>query len=98
MSIIQEKILDNYHIPLSIEQTEIILNQMKTNVFQIHPGKFSSRGTGFFWRIPYPDENNLLTVLITKNHVINEVCIEKEKEIVISLCKDKKKKKLKKLI
>ena len=92
MSIIQERILENYHIPLSIEQTEIILNQMKTSVCQIHPGKFCARGTGFFCRIPYPDENNLLTVLITNNHVINEECIEKEKEIVVSLCKDKKKK------
>ena len=28
-------------------------------------------GTGFFCRIPYPDKENLLPVLITCNHVFN---------------------------
>lgn len=29
-------------------------------------------GTGFFCRIPFPDINHLLQVLITNNHVLGE--------------------------
>ena len=39
------------------------------------------KGTGFFCKIPFPDKNNLLTVLITNNHILNEKDIENNKII-----------------
>ena len=35
------------------------------------------QGTGFFCKIPFPDEKNVLPVLITNNHIINEELLYK---------------------
>ena len=35
--------------------------------------KDGSKGTGFFCKIPFPNNNHLLPVLITNNHVMNEL-------------------------
>ena len=43
---------------------------MKKNVCKIKIG--NEQSTGFFCKIPFPDENNLLPVFITNNHVINK--------------------------
>ena len=43
---------------------------MKKNVCHIQSDE--SQGTGFFCKIPFPDMNNMLPVLITNNHIINE--------------------------
>ena len=48
-----------------------------------------SQGTGFFCRIPFPDENNLLHVLITNNHILGENDIEYNKVIEISINNEK---------
>ena len=88
MSKTQEKNLEHFPTPLSIEQTEIILEQMKTSVCKIHPEK-GLKGTGFFCKIPFPDDKNLLTVLITNHHIINEDYINTKKKITVSLYKDK---------
>ena len=42
-------------------------------------------GTGFFCRIPYPDNYSLLPVLITCNHVLDERSISKGKRINLIL-------------
>ena len=34
--------------------------------------------TGFFCRIPFPDKNNMIKVLITNNHVINEKALNQK--------------------
>ena len=54
--------------PVSIKETQIILEQMKTCVCRIHLG--SKKGTGFFIKVPF--QNQLLNVLMTNNHVIGE--------------------------
>ena len=58
-----EKNIEDYPKSISLEGTEIILEQMKKKVCKINIGR--KKGTGFFCKIPYPDNNNLLTVLIT---------------------------------
>ena len=73
-----EKKIVNYPEPITIEETNIILEQMKNCIFKIYKGKGSS-GTGFFCKIPYKNEE--LKVLITCNHVIDENYI-KNNEII----------------
>ena len=66
---IKEKILKNYPEIVSLESTEIIINQMKNNIVKIILND-GSKGTGFFCKIPYIN-NKELKVLITNNHVID---------------------------
>jgi len=56
---------------VTINGTKKILNQMMTIICKIYQGK----GTGFFCKIPY--KRNLLTVLITNYHIIDENFIKK---------------------
>ncbi len=81
MSEIKEQFIEDSLKPVSIEQTEIILDQMKNCVCKFHiEGK---KGTGFFVQVPY--DNKLLNLLITNNHVLNEHDIMTGKSINISL-------------
>ena len=87
MDISNEKIITDYPLPISIETTEIILNQLKNNICKIFM-KNGGKGTGFFCKIPFPDMNHFLTVLITNSHVIDETYLNKEKKITISMNND----------
>ena len=49
---------------------KIIIKQMEQNICKIKIGQ--EQGTGFFCKIPFPNKNNMLPVLITNNHVIND--------------------------
>ena len=81
MSEIKEISIKDSLDPVSIEQTEIILDQMKESVCKIHiEGK---HGTGFFMQVPY--DNQSLKLLITNNHVLNEQDIMPGNTINISL-------------
>ena len=70
--------------PLSLKQTEKILDQMKSNSIC----RINDKGTGFFVKIPY--KSILLTVLITTNQVINTDDIQDKRNISICLNNDKK--------
>ena len=76
----KEKYIHNSLDPVSIESTETILYQMKKCVCKIHAG--GTKGTGFFTKIP--NNNNMLSVLITNNHVLGEEEIKDGKIIYIS--------------
>ena len=80
MSTIQEKILDKYPEPVSLDSTEKIIEQMKKNVCKIHLD--NGKGTGFFGKIFFPDKDHLLPVLITNNHVIDKSIINKENSVI----------------
>jgi len=77
---IREAEIEEQPIPVDIEGTKLILFQMENCICKIinHNG---IKGTGFFCKIPFPDKNNLLTVLITNNHILNEKDIENNKII-----------------
>jgi len=90
MEIIKEKELKNKPVAISYENTEIILDQMKKNICKIKM-RDGSQGTGFFCKIPFPDKDNLLPVLITNNHVINQELLQKEDEKVSLTIKNNKK-------
>jgi len=61
---IKEKYIENSVNPVSIEGLEKILFQMKNCICKIYKND-GTKGTGFFCRIPFPDESNLLHVLFT---------------------------------
>jgi hypothetical protein len=65
---------------LSSEQKKHVLLQKKKCVCKINVND-NLFGTGFFCKIPFPDNNNLLPFLITNNHVLNENDIENNKTI-----------------
>ena len=49
------------------------------------------KGTGFFCRFPFPDENNLLlNVLITNNNILNENNLDNDKIIKFKIYNKKK--------
>ena len=86
-TIIEEKFIGKIPIPVTIQGIETTLDQMKYYICKIYNG--GAIGTGFFCSIPFPDKSNLLKVLITNKHVLNEKEIKNKKEIKISLNDEK---------
>ena len=78
-SIIQEIFIENEPEPVDLEGTKLILFQMENCICKIYQKE--GNGTGFFCKIPFPDKNNLLSVLITNNHILNEEDIKNNKTI-----------------
>ena len=83
----KEKLLDKYPLPVTIDDTEIILKQMKYNICKIE--NKNGNGTGFFCKIL----NKKL--LLTNNHIINEEIIKNNNIIKVTLNDDKIKKDIK---
>ena len=79
----KEKYITKSLEPISLKQTENILDQMNNSICRIN-----DKGTGFFVKIPY--KSILLPVLITTNHVINTDDIQDKRNISICLNNDKK--------
>ena len=90
---IKEKYLNNHPKIISSESTEIILSQMKKNICKIYMSN-GSKGTGFFCKIPYPDEKNMMHLLITNNHLIDKSHLKKDSQIIFTINNDKIKHKL----
>ena len=76
--------------PISFDCTEIIINQMKKNICKIKIEEKQNQGTGFFCKIPFPDQNNMLKVLITNNHIINEEILYKDNQEISIFIKEEK--------
>ncbi len=83
MSENQEKLLENYPLPVTIEQTKRILEQLEKCICKIYMSN-GGKATGFFCNIKYNNSQQLLPVLITNYHVLNEKDIKQEKTIKIS--------------
>ena len=73
-------------LSINIEQSDKILKQSKIYICKIHLDNFDQKkfGTGVLCKIPFPDKNNFLPVLITKAHVIekDEALKNKKFEII----------------
>ena len=74
----KECILSGYPNVISYDCTKKIIKQMEENICKLKTG--NTQGTGFFCKIPFPNENNKLPVLMTNNHIINEEILFKKKE------------------
>ena len=75
-----ENHLTGYPRVVSYECSKTIIDQMKKNICKMKIGEV--QGTGFFCEIPFPNEDNLLKVLITNNHVINEQTLKKKDAVI----------------
>ena len=75
-----ETMLTGYPNVISYNCSKNIIEQMEKNIFKIKIGL--EQGRGFFCKIPFPTKENLLPVLITNNHVINENILYKKDEII----------------
>ena len=94
---IEESVIEDQPTPVDLEGTKQILSQMENCIVKIvkDDGK---KGTGFFCKIPFPDENTLLNALITNNHVLDENEIKNGKIIKFKMySKEKKKEEAKEL-
>ena len=89
MEATKNKELNIYSEPVPLETTEKIIEQMKNCVCKINTEN-GQKGTGFFCKIPFPDFEHLLPILITNNHVIDESILENEKNKVILLLNNDK--------
>ena len=81
-------------MPVSLEGTRKILYQMENCICLIHKDN-GEIGTGFFCEIPY--KNNIIKVLITNNHVLNENEIKNNKIIKICIINKENKKEIKRI-
>jgi hypothetical protein len=73
-----ESFLTGYPQPISYDCNKKIIEQMEKNIFKIKIG--NEQGTGFFCKIPFPNKENMLPVLITNNHIIKENILYKNNE------------------
>ena len=79
-------------IPISVlgDTLKIILSQMEKCICKIYC-PIEGTGTGFFCLIPFPDKLNLLPILITNNHILEEKDINEGKIISFSINNDNNK-------
>ena len=82
--IIKEKLLLDYHMPISLKQNEKIIEQLKNTICNINLG-YKGRGTGFFMKVKFPDNEHLLPVLLTCNHVIDKTFLSEKDKIIIQI-------------
>ena len=84
----EESLLTGYPEMISYGCTKKILNQMEKYICKIKIDKIkkdkieTEYGTGFFCKIPFPDEKNILPVFVTNNHVIEEEYLYKNNETI----------------
>ena len=81
----RKEIYKTFPKPISLKQTEKIIEQMKrnNNIYRIN-----NKENGFFVKIPY--KSKLLPVLITSNKVINTDDIQNNRNISLYLGDNKK--------
>ena len=84
MSVTKETMLTGYPNVISYECSKKIIEQMEKSICKIKIGQ--EQATGFFCKIPFPDKENMLKVLMTNNHAINEnILNKKDEEISIDI-------------
>ena len=71
---------------MTFEFMQIAMEQMKKCICKIKLD--NKQGTEFFCKIPFPDINNRLSVLITNNHIINEKELYKNNSKIYISIKD----------
>ena len=80
---IKEEAMFPGHVePLPLSKINIIIEQMKKSICKID--KENLKGTGFLCLIPYPNRLSLLPVLITCNHVLNDLKIETKTKLIFN--------------
>ena len=70
MEVAKETLLTGYPNVISYDCSKKIITQMEKYICKIKVG--NEQATGFFCKIPFPNKDNMLPVLMTNNHAINE--------------------------
>ena len=83
-------ILKGFPNILSYECSKILIEQMEKNICKIRIEE--EQATGFFCKIPFPDRNNMLPVLITAGFFINEKILYNENQKIELIIKEEKNK------
>ena len=73
---------------ISLKQNKILTSFLEKYICKIN-NKLEEKGTGFFCKMPFPDQFKLLPVLITNNHFLDEDNIKVNNIIKLSLDNDK---------
>ena len=84
----KEKFLKGSTNPIFLEGAEIIISQMKKCVCKIILSN-GQQNTGFFCKIPYPDQAHLLSTLVTCDFIIGREFLKEGNTIHISLNDDR---------
>ena len=82
-----EKELNEHPQSIGLEQMDIIKQKMEKSICKIKCPK-GGFGTGFFCKMPFPNEFNLLPLLITNNHVLDDTDIKVGNSFIFSLKND----------
>ena len=77
---------------LDINFHKKLVDQMEKNICKIKVR--NDEGTGFFCKVPFPDQNNILKVLITANHVLYDKTLYNEEESILILINEEKQERL----
>lgn len=85
----EEKAIEYYPSPVTIEKTKIIMEQMKEYICKIKTK--NGKGTGFFCSIPFENDKKL-KVLIANSLIIDKKILDENKSIKITLNDDKEEK------
>ena len=70
--------ITGYPTLIPYECNKKIIEQMEKTICKMKIG--AKQGTGFFCKIPFPNKNNMLRVLITNNHIIDDKYLYKKDE------------------
>ena len=83
----KQKQVNPHSKDISTEGMKLVSNQMEKSICKIKCND-GSHGTGFFCKIPFKSNLNLLPVLITNNHVLKEEDIKINNKIQFSINND----------
>jgi len=78
--IILEKRVEDYPCMISLKNSKNIISQMENGVCKINVGHGKS-GTGFFTKMKF-NENEIIQLLVTNDHVLGEDFIKNERSIL----------------
>ena len=84
----KEKYIKGSTNPIFLEGAETIISQMKKCVCKINKGD-AQQNTGFFCKIPYPDQAHLLSALVTCDFIIGRDYLKEGNTIRLSLNDEK---------
>ena len=82
----KETAFTGYPKIISFDCSQKIIEQMAKDICKINISE--EQGTGFFCKIPFPNKDNMLPVLITNNHVINNNILNSNNAKIPFIIKD----------
>ena len=89
----KENLINDFPIFVSQEEKEKILQKINIKICKIHMN-YGIKCTGFFCKIPFPEKEDLLPVLITNDQVVDKSNLVENKYISLTINNDQINKKI----